>query len=234
MARASVPRTRGSGAAAGGTEEQIRRAAVHLFATRGFHATGIRQLAKAVGINSSTLYHYMGTKEELLFAITQDSSRRLIDAAGRLSPDLNPQARLCGLVYLHVWSHATHPEETAVVDNELRSLDGDRLDRAVELRDRYEKFWADTIADGCASGTFAVQDQRIARIALLQMCSGVAGWYSTSGEMSLRDLTTTYAQMALSLLSCSRDHRTIERLLDDLDLQPAVAAAWPETTPSVR
>nr|WP_163566914.1 helix-turn-helix domain-containing protein [Fodinicola feengrottensis] len=95
------------------TEEQIVRAAVRLFAERGFHATGIRQLAEQAGINSSTLYHYMGTKEDLLFRIVQDSSKRLIEAARQLTArELDPPAAICGLVQIHVWSHATYSAET--------------------------------------------------------------------------------------------------------------------------
>ena len=44
----------------------MRAAALTLFAERGYHGTGIRQLADAAGLSSASLYHYMGTKEELL------------------------------------------------------------------------------------------------------------------------------------------------------------------------
>ena len=37
---------------------EIRRAAVSLFAERGFAATGIRDVGRAAGLNSATLYHY--------------------------------------------------------------------------------------------------------------------------------------------------------------------------------
>lgn len=37
-------------------------------------------------------------------------------------------------------SRASYPEETAVVDNELRALDDERRTQAVALRDRYEPF----------------------------------------------------------------------------------------------
>src|SRR5689334_21527647 len=164
------------------TEQQVRRAAVALFAGRGFHATGIRELAHAAGVSSSTLYHYMGTKEDLLFAIIQDSSRRLIDAAHRLADlDLAPDTMVCALVAMHVSVHATYRDETAVVDNELRCLDDDRRARAVELRDAYEVFWTRAISAGARDGVFSVHNQRLARLGILQMCSGVAGWYSPKG-----------------------------------------------------
>jgi AcrR family transcriptional regulator len=208
------------------TEAHIVRAAVHLFATRGFHATGIRQLADEVGVNSSTLYHYMGTKEDLLFRIIQSSSARLIEAAERAAQMASGEALLCALVYIHVWSHASFREETAVVDNELRSLDTERRAEAVRLRDQYEQFWKETIAAGCESGVFSVRDQAMARLAILQMCSGVAGWYSPSGKASLEDLTTIHAHMALRLLGSQRTFGDVVQMLRGIEIQPVVETVW--------
>jgi AcrR family transcriptional regulator len=209
------------------TEQQIMKSALKLFARQGFAATGIRQLADEVGVTSSTLYHYMGTKDDLLFAIVGQSLTRLIDAAQRVTSEgLAPITTLCALVHVHVVAHATRSAETAVVDHELRSLAGRRRDEAIAMRDHYESFWRDTIAAGCAAGEFAVHDQRMARLGLLQMCSGVAGWYSPSGELSLAELAVTHAQMALGLLGNSMGFDAVSTLLAATDAAAVVADIW--------
>src|SRR5262245_52146599 len=53
------------------TEDRILDVAISLFAARGFQATGIREIADSVPVTSSTLYHYIGTKSDLLFKIMQ-------------------------------------------------------------------------------------------------------------------------------------------------------------------
>ena len=205
----------------------MRRAAIELFASRGFHATGIRQIADVVGINSSTLYHYMGTKEDLLFAIVQDSSRRLIEAAERVEQlALTPEGQLCALVQMHVSVHAMYRAESAVIDNDLRHLDPDRRDRAVELRDGYERFWAKVIAAGVKSGTFVVHDQRLARLGILQMCSGVVEWYSPKGRLSLLDLARTHAHMAMHLLGHRIAFDEVVRILAPLGVPSIVDEVW--------
>lgn len=224
------------------TEHQVRRAAVALFARRGFHATGIRQLADTAGITSSTLYHYMGTKEDLLFTIVQDSSRRLIDAAQRLADlGLTPDAMMCALVQMHVSVHATHRDETAVVDNELRHLDRERRIHAVELRDVYEGFWTRAISAGVRDGVFSVHNQRLARLGILQMCSGVAEWYSPKGELALRDLAQAHAHMTLQLLGHKCGFDTVAKILQPIDVSAIVEEVWstvgahgPLTRPSDR
>lgn len=45
---------------------QIAAAALHLFATRGFHATTMAQIAEAVGISPAALYRYFPSKESLI------------------------------------------------------------------------------------------------------------------------------------------------------------------------
>ncbi len=53
---------------------QVRRDAIidtsaPLFARRGYHATGISELCEANDLGKGALYHYIGSKEELLAAI---------------------------------------------------------------------------------------------------------------------------------------------------------------------
>lgn len=50
------------------TPEAILAAARTLFAERGFHATTIRAVAAAAGVNSALVHHYFGTKDRLFVA----------------------------------------------------------------------------------------------------------------------------------------------------------------------
>ncbi|HEX8868099.1 MAG TPA: helix-turn-helix domain-containing protein, partial [Lentzea sp.] len=94
-------------------ETRVRRAAVELFAARGFHGTGIRDLAQAAGLSSATLYHYMGTKEDLLVEIMRTSLTRLIESATQvISATDDPVERLTELVRMHVRAHAEQQLET--------------------------------------------------------------------------------------------------------------------------
>ncbi|MFI6094590.1 TetR/AcrR family transcriptional regulator [Lentzea sp. NPDC051213] len=184
------------------TEERVREAAVALFAERGFHGTGIRDLAQAAGLSSATLYHYMGTKEDLLAAIMRASLTALIAAAEQITGD--PRERLIALVRMHVQAHAEKPRETLVVDGEMRALTGERRAEIVALRDRYEQFWQDAISEGIKARQLTVAEPNVARLALLEMCSGVSRWYSPAGPVKLSDLTMQYAGMALGMLGAAR------------------------------
>ncbi|MFJ5679694.1 TetR/AcrR family transcriptional regulator [Streptomyces sp. NPDC093097] len=192
-----APRTR----AGENARRQVWDAAIRLFAAKGFHGVGIRELAEGAGMSSATLYHYMGTKEELLASVMRASLDRLNGAAERVVADApDPQSQITRLVHVHVLTHALRPEETAVVDNELEALGPERRTAMVALRDAYEGHWRRAIANGCASGLFTVPDQTFARMALLEMCSGVAKWYSPDGPIALDGVATAHARLALQLL----------------------------------
>jgi len=188
------------------TGERVRAAALALFAERGYHGTGIRQLADAAGLSSASLYHYMGTKEELLVAIMRASLTGLLDEVEELRSLEDPQQRLVALVRLHVRTHASSPEQTRVVDDEVNALSAEARAEVVALRDRYESLWQTTIEEGAVRGLFEVESVAVVRRALLEMCSGVARWWTSAGELDLDALADQYAALALRLVGASGRH----------------------------
>jgi AcrR family transcriptional regulator len=188
------------------TGERVQAAALALFAERGYHGTGIRQLADAAGLSSASLYHYMGTKEELLVAIMRTSLTELLEAAQEAATQTDPQARLVALVELHVRTHASAPERTRVVDDEVNALSAQTRAEVVALRDRYEAIWQQTLHEGAERGDFQVRSAAVVRRALLEMCSGVARWWTPAGDLDLDALAAEYADLALRLVGVSARH----------------------------
>lgn len=69
------------------TKERIFEAAVHLFATKGYHGTSIRDIAKSVGIKESSMYNHFAGKEALFQSILDyqiDGFNQSIKALERL------------------------------------------------------------------------------------------------------------------------------------------------------
>ncbi|MFC3714272.1 TetR/AcrR family transcriptional regulator [Sphingoaurantiacus capsulatus] len=193
-----------SGAAKAGdetTQQRVLRAAVRLFAERGFHGTGIRDLAAAAELTTSTLYHYMTNKDDLLVEIMMGAITPLRDAAAAIRADIaDPATALCAIVEHHVWAHASDRLATLVTDTELRALSGDRLKDVLTLRDEYEGLWRGAVEAGVEAGVFSTAHPNLAARALLQMATGVSHWFSAKGRLKLDELCRTYADNALALL----------------------------------
>jgi AcrR family transcriptional regulator len=181
------------------TRQRLTDAALTLFATKGFAATGIREIAEAAGLSSASLYHYMGTKEDLLSDLMRDGLGRFVDAGRRAIADVaGPELQIVALTRVHVATEAVMRRMSVVIDGEVRSL-SDGAD-VLALRDDYEALWAHTIALGVSAGVLRAAEPRLARLALIEMCNGVAHWFSASGRLSLAEVCDHFADMALALL----------------------------------
>lgn len=200
------------------TRQRVLRSAVRLFAERGFHGTGIRDLAAAAELTTSTLYHYMTNKDDLLVEIMLGTITPLRDAAKAIRAEIaDPATALCAIVEHHVWAHASDRLATLVTDTELRALAGERRRVVLEVRDEYEALWRAAVNAGARDRVFVAPHPDLSTRALLQMATGVSHWFSPKGQMKLGELCRTYADNALALLRAQRpDGGMIRR--DQLDV----------------
>jgi AcrR family transcriptional regulator len=201
------------------TKRRIEEAALHLFAAKGFEATGIRDIADRVGISTAALYHYMGSKDELLVDFMLVSMTQLTRAAREaLATADEPASELAALVRTHVGFHTLDPLRSLVADDELRSLSEEALARVMVLRDSYEALWADLLERGLADGVFHICDARIARLALLEMCNGIVRWYSDAGPMGPAEVADAFTDLALAMVGTRCQGRALK--LGDLRCAP--------------
>jgi len=183
------------------TKQRIEQSALQLFAARGFEATGIRDIADRAGLSTAALYHYMGSKDELLVAFMVESMTELTRVArAALDGAASPAAQLSALVRTHVGFHTLDAQRSLVADDELRAVSDAAFIKVMQLRDGYEQLWADTLERGQRSGEFSFADGRITRLALLEMCNGVARWYSDRGRMNPAEIADCFAGLALAMV----------------------------------
>src|SRR6218665_2554157 len=85
-------------------KREIIRSLASSFATRGYHAVGMRELAQAVGLNQGTLYHYFSSKNHALLAVClvgQDETHGIVAAVLEETEDFSERIRLLFDRYLH-------------------------------------------------------------------------------------------------------------------------------------
>jgi AcrR family transcriptional regulator len=179
----------------------LQRAAVATFAERGYAATGIRDIASAAGVTSGALYMHAPSKMALLQSVMHLVLDELLSLADTVaSATTDPAARLAALVRCHVAVQATNPYTARVVDGEVRILPPQDRPEIIRKRDAYEKYWTTALSAGVASGAFTVDDLTVSRLALLEMCNGVAQWYHPDGRLDLRQLQDVFVRLSLNML----------------------------------
>src|SRR3954465_4306069 len=85
-------------------ERQVRAAALRLFRDKGYHATSMRDIAEAVGINKGSLYSYIRSKEDLLIPFFEQALSPLVVEMEAVSQDasLGPTERLKRILQAHI------------------------------------------------------------------------------------------------------------------------------------
>lgn len=181
--------------------DHILSVAAELFSERGYHAVGIRELADAVGLSTSTLYHYYPTKREILFAIIerflQQFSEQLL--SGLRDRDQPPGLRLERAVIQHVVMTVSRRQELLVGSPVLNALSADQQARIADLRRQYRDAVRDVIAEGVDSGDLHAPDPLLTAMAILDMLDGIRSWYHPGHRLPLETLAERYRDLAMSL-----------------------------------
>lgn len=91
--------------------QQIKDAALRLFAREGYANTTISKIAQEVGMSKGLLYNYFQSKEELLTAILEDGFAFAAEWVNRLEPGEDMVARLRDMIeqtFAHVSAQADY------------------------------------------------------------------------------------------------------------------------------
>ena len=180
--------------------EQIKEAALSLFAERGYQGTSMEAIARRVGVRASSLYNHIDSKQELLVEIMMATMEDLI--AGFQYATLNGSLvdKLRRAMEAHVYYHAQHQPEVRVGNGELLRLEEPARSAVIDLRSRYAMMWQKLIESGQQEGAFRMPSAQLATYALLEMGIGVSLWYRADGPLSLEYIASVYAEMAAHLL----------------------------------
>jgi len=197
----SVP---ASGTAAG--RERVLQAALDAFFEQGFHGTSMRTIADRAGTAISHAYYYFPSKADLLRTLMVGVTEDLLAAleAARVEAGSDPAARLAAIVRAHVRLHTERQAEAFVGNTELRSLTArDRVD-VVALRDRVTAIFKATVDEGLRCRVFRCAHRDEAVLAIVTMCTAVAGWYRADGPLAPEAVADRYADLSLSLVGYRR------------------------------
>ncbi|HEY0574762.1 MAG TPA: TetR/AcrR family transcriptional regulator [Pseudonocardia sp.] len=149
------------------TQAKIITVAAELFAKQGYHATGVAELGRAVGLGAGALYHHIGSKEELLLTILRAHLEDMYGFGTRvLAGEGTAVWRLHELARNHMRLVAHRRTELLVMLRELDSLTGQRRADMLALRDAVEGIWDEVIRRGVAAGELADVDPMFVKVVL--------------------------------------------------------------------
>jgi AcrR family transcriptional regulator len=182
----------------GPTRERIIEAATSLFARQGYYATGVAEIADAVGLGRGALYHHIRSKENLLFEISSALVAEMVDSAQAVL-----EQEVTGAVKLHRLSRdllqnlAAHRSGWTVSLYESRALSAPRRAELVRLRDQYEHVWAEVLAE-CQAEGLTGPVSAIRRRGIVGLLNSTYLWLDRDGRVPIAAAAEEYVDLILN------------------------------------
>jgi TetR/AcrR family transcriptional regulator, cholesterol catabolism regulator len=201
---------RGSGArkplndAAVRREREILNAAMDLFHERGYANTSVEDVASAVGILKGSLYHYIDSKEDLLYRIVEQvhESVQQIMASIEERHDLTPLQRLEAYVREQVIYNAANLRRISVYYQDRARLSPARSAEIRRWRRNQERAVIGLIEQAAAAGEVPADiDTRLAANCVFAVVIWMYTWYRPGGPTSARALAEFSARFVLEGLT---------------------------------
>ncbi|WP_223521579.1 TetR/AcrR family transcriptional regulator [Pseudomonas sp. GL-B-19] len=127
--------------------DRILDAAMELFATRGFQAVGLRDLASYLGLHAGSLYHHIDNKQALLFELIEFGLLDLLqETKRRMKNARSPCERLNLFIQAFVKFNFNEKHKLTLITSEFANLNKEQQTRIIQLKNRYSSLLSTVIA----------------------------------------------------------------------------------------
>lgn len=209
--------------------------AAEVFERKGFSQTRISDVAEALSLKRSALYHYFKSKDEILQALVEEHTDQAAEKAEKFirSHAGSATSKLRALLTTLILSRMSGGARLRVLDplaSEMPPKIKAHFDRA---RRRIFDLLAMVVQEGIDAGEFRPVDARIAALAVSGIAGWTSWWYSPSGRHTPQELAEMLVDIALNGLARSNQDlgkgnsskeiiSSIRRQLAQLERLPAI------------
>lgn len=185
------------------TAARIITVAAALFREKGFTATSTRELSDRLGIQNSSLYHHIRSKDDLLYAISMESVKHMVETIEAVIADsgyatANSAERLQRLITAHLTAAITDRDMHATMLSDMRALSPERRAEVVAARANYERMVRAVISEAQESGELDSETpSRYLTLALLNLLNWTIFWYDPEGELQVPELANILSNVYL-------------------------------------
>ena len=181
--------------------EQMLEAAAQLFATRGYTATTMQQVAAACGVSKATLYHYVRDKHGLLAQIAGGHVARLEALVLQVQArHLPPQEQLEQLILSFMQAYASAAHQHRVLTEDVKFLEDEDRKAVLDGQRRVVAAFAAAIAAVRPEMQGRRLDKPLAML-LFGMINWTFTWLRPSGPLTHAALAPLVVELFLGGLN---------------------------------
>ena len=181
----------------GKTPKKIIDVAIDLFSRKGFKGTSIRDIAAEVGMTTSNIYHYFGTKSGVLEAIERQTLEPIMREFRRIAAiDMPPLERLSLLIRSHLTYMDSHRKESKIFT--LREENFPKGNKNLNKRFQTEAlFIYRTEIDRLLTSMGREENCTIAAFNTLGVIIWFLRWYNPEGRCTLDEVIDSIIKFVL-------------------------------------
>ncbi|MBB6119700.1 TetR/AcrR family transcriptional regulator [Nocardiopsis algeriensis] len=184
----------------GSVPERLLGAATRLFAERGYEGTSVQEVVRAAGVTKGAMYHYFGSKDDLLYEVYARVLRMQTDHLVRISEQDAPVAeRVHAAAADVIVTSVANLDDTVIFFRSMHQLSEDKQREVRGERRRYHEIFRDMVAQGQREGVF--RDDVSADLVVNYFFGSVhhlSTWYHAEGELSGEEVGRHFADLLVA------------------------------------
>ena len=184
--------------------QTIYHAAAKLFFTKGYHASSMREIARAVKVEQAALYYYYPSKQSLLYEIIKQNLQDLtanIDAEVESAENTTEKVR----AFLNMLvRHVLKRREEAGLTPEMRNLNRKQRNELRQMNMDYIDKFRRLLDKGVKEKAIRPCDTKFSAMLLLSGAISIAQWYRRDGSLTADEIAEIFADQAMQGLLRSK------------------------------
>jgi AcrR family transcriptional regulator len=178
---------------------EIVRAASRLFAEKGYAGTTIRDIARAVDMQSGSPFYHFKTKHDMLLAVVLEGMATITRAVGAAAAQAGtPREVFEAMLLAHLDQLLAEDGRhfAATLLHESHHLDPAALAELIEQKDAYEALWQKALRELKRGGEIE-DDSRVTRLLLMGALNWTVQWYRPNGGRTVKQIARQISGMLL-------------------------------------
>ena len=177
-------------------QEQLFNTAAALFAEKGYHGTSIKDLARAIGLQKGSLYHYFNSKEELLFRLLDEYVTEALDNIEAICAlEIAPVEKLRRFMLFYSGFYAGDRDRLVLLINDIDKLGGTYREQIIEKERRYYQSLTGIFSQLQAAGMMKAMPQAVAAFAFFGMVHYTCKWFQKDGAITAGELSEMFLEI---------------------------------------
>ncbi|MEC3976109.1 TetR/AcrR family transcriptional regulator [Amycolatopsis sp. H20-H5] len=176
--------------------------ATKLFAKKGFDRTSVQEIVEAAGVTKGAMYHYFGSKDDLLYEIYARVLREQTEQLEKVASSAAPvRERLATAASDVVVSTIANLDDNTIFMQSMHQLGTEKQKAVRAERRKYHERFRTLVEEGQATGEF--RGDKPADVIVDFFFGSVhhlGSWYRRSGSLSARQVGDHYSDLLLDAL----------------------------------